>query len=322
MHLSRLSTLKQLLAFQAVARLGSVSRAAEELHITQSAVSIQISAMESAFGTPLILRTGHGVRLTDAGEALCTYVERVLAAWTDMSEGMAASVGAYSGNLRVGAVLTSEYWLPSLLVAFLKDNARVKFKLHVANRDEILRSLNAQEIDIAVMGNPPEELQPSATAFAKNPMGFVVAADHPMASFGPLTLADLAASNFLVREKGSGSRNTLSRLFKEAGLNLRVGWELSSNEVIKQMCMAGFGPAYLSMHTCGAELKAGLLHLLPLNKNPIDRAWYVVQLPSKTPSNLAACFERFLLLRGQEKIDHLIHQNEVDLANSVPGHQR
>jgi hypothetical protein len=76
------------------------------------------------------------------------------------------------------------------------------------------------------------------------------------------------------------------------------------------------------MHTCGAELKAGLLHLLPLNKNPIDRAWYVVQLPSKTPSNVAASFERFLLLRGQEKIDHLIHQNEVDLANSVPGHQR
>jgi DNA-binding transcriptional LysR family regulator len=322
MHISRLSTLKQLLAFQAVARLRSVSRAAEELHITQSAVSIQISAMESAFGTPLILRTGHGVRLTDAGEALCTYVERVLAAWTDMSEGMAASVGAYSGNLRVGAVLTSEYWLPSLLVAFLKDNAKVRLKLHVANRDEILRSLNAQEIDIAVMGNPPEELQPSATAFAKNPMGFVVAADHPMASFGSLTLADLAASNFLVREKGSGSRNTLSRLFKEAGLNLRVGWELSSNEVIKQMCMAGFGPAYLSMHTCGAELKAGLLHLLPLNKNPIDRAWYVVQLPSKTPSNVAACFERFLLLRGQEKIDHLIHQNETKFASGVPCHQR
>jgi DNA-binding transcriptional LysR family regulator len=322
MRSSRLSTLKQLLAFQAVARLGSVSRAAEELHITQSAVSIQISAMESAFGTPLILRTGHGVRLTEAGEALCTYVERVLAAWTDMSEGMAASLGAYSGNLRVGAVLTSEYWLPSLLVAFLKDNARVRFKLHVANRDEILRSLNAQEIDIAVMGNPPEELQPSATAFAKNPMGFVVAADHPLASYGPLTLADLSTSNLLVRERGSGSRNTLSRLFKEAGLDLRIGWELSSNEVIKQMCMAGFGPAYLSMHTCGAELKAGLLHLLPLNKNPIDRAWYVVQLPSKTPSNVAAAFERFLLLRGQEEIDHLIHQNESQLAPSDPCHQR
>jgi DNA-binding transcriptional LysR family regulator len=248
---------------------------------------------------------------------LCTYVERVLAAWTDMSEGMAASVGAYSGNLRVGAVLTSEYWLPSLLVAFLKDNARVRFKLHVANRDEILRSLNAQEIDIAVMGNPPEELQPSATAFAKNPMGFVVAADHPLASYGPLTLADLSTSNLLVRERGSGSRNTLSRLFKEAGLDLRIGWELSSNEVIKQMCMAGFGPAYLSMHTCGAELKAGLLHLLPLNKNPIDRAWYVVQLPSKTPSNVAAAFERFLLMRGQEKIDHLLHQNEVKFASSA-----
>jgi DNA-binding transcriptional LysR family regulator len=125
----------------------------------------------------------------------------------------------------------------------------------------------------------------------------------------------------LVRERGSGSRNTLSRLFKEAGLDLRIGWELSSNEVIKQMCMAGFGPAYLSIHTCGAELKAGLLHLLPLNKNPIDRAWYVVQLPSKTPSNVAAAFERFLLSCGQEQIDHLIHHNESQFVSAVPSHQ-
>lgn len=310
MRSSNLSTLKQLLAFQTVARLGSVSRAAEELHITQSAVSIQISAMESAFGTPLLMRTGHGVRLTDAGERLCSYVERVLAAWSDMSEGMAASLGGYSGNLRVGAVLTSEYWLPSLLVAFLKDNAKVRLKLHVANRDEILRSLNAQEIEIAVMGNPPEELQPSATAFAKNPMGFVVAPHHPLASLAPLSLADLGSSNLLVRERGSGSRTTLARLFKEAGLNLHIGWELSSNEVIKQMCMAGFGPAYLSMHTCGAELKAGLLQLLPLKKNPIERAWFVVQLPSRSPANVAAAFQRFLLLHGQAHIDHLIHQSE------------
>jgi DNA-binding transcriptional LysR family regulator len=318
MRSSRLSTLKQLLAFQAVARLGSVSRAAEELHITQSAVSIQISAMESAFGAPLLLRTGHGMRLTDAGESLCSYVERVLAAWTEMSEGMAASLGGYSGNLRIGAVLTSEYWLPSLLVAFLKDNAKVRLKLHVANRDEILRSLNAQEIEIALMGSPPEEFQSSATAFATNPMGFVVAPNHPLATVVPLTLAHLASSNLLVRERGSGSRTTLTRLFKEAGLNLHIGWELSSNEVIKQMCIAGFGPAYLSMHTCGAELKAGLLQLLPLEKNPINRTWFVVQQPSRSPSNVAAAFQRFLLLHGQEKIDHLIQESKHQVASSTP----
>jgi LysR family transcriptional regulator, low CO2-responsive transcriptional regulator len=314
MRSSNISTLKQLLAFQTVAKLGSVSRAAEELHITQSAVSIQISAMESAFGTPLLLRTGHGVRLTDAGENLCSYVERVLAAWSEMTEGMAASLGGYSGNLRVGAVLTSEYWLPSLLMTFLKDNAKVRLKLHVANRDEVLRSLNAQEIEIALMGNPPEELQPSAAAFAKNPMGFVVAPHHPLATLAQLTLANLTSTNLLVRERGSGSRTTLTRLFKEAGLNLHIGWELSSNEVIKQMCMAGFGPAYLAMHTCGAEIKAGLLQLLPLKTNPIDRIWYVVQLPSKSPSSVATAFRRFLLLHGQAQIDHLIHQREHQVA--------
>ena len=127
--------------------------------------------MESAFGAPLLVRTGHGVRLTDAGESLCRYVERVLAAWTEMSEGMAASLGGYSGNLRIGAVLTSEYWLPSLLVAFLKDNAKVRLKLHVANRDEILRSLNAHEIEIALILNsavtPPPRADFAAAKVAK-----------------------------------------------------------------------------------------------------------------------------------------------------------
>ena len=167
MTLAKTATLRQLATFQAVARLGSASLAADELHLSQSAISIQIASLETAAGTPLVLRTGRGVRLTEAGELLLNYADRLLALSTEASDEMATFLGAFSGTLRLGSVTTSEYWLPRLLVTFFNENPRVKLKLHVANRDEIVRSLAAQEIDLAVMGQPPDELKVVAASFAK-----------------------------------------------------------------------------------------------------------------------------------------------------------
>jgi DNA-binding transcriptional LysR family regulator len=312
MSLATVATLKQLSAFHTVARLGSISQAAEALHLTQSAVSIQIGAIEEKVGTALLVRTGRGVRLTEAGELLQSYAERVIAMWNEMGEGMDSFLGAFSGTLRVGAVATTEYWLPSLLVAFANENVKAKVKLHTGNRDEIVRSLAAQEIDVAVMGNPPDELKPTSTRFAKNPMGFFASPGHPLMAERRLTMARLAQEPLLVRERGSGSRATLTRLFKEAGLNLRIGSELASNEAIKQMCIAGFGPAYLSLHTCILEMKAGLLTLLPMPRNVIERDWFVAHSPlAKQLPQVAYAFERFLRLRGQMKINQLLEQREA-----------
>ena len=312
MSLAKVATLKQLSAFHTVARLGSISKAAEALHLTQSAVSIQIGSIEETIGTPLLVRTGRGVRLTEAGELLQGYADRVIALWNEMGESMDTFLGAFSGTLRVGAVATTEYWLPSLLVAFASENPKAKLKLHTGNRDEIVRILAAQEIDVAVMGNPPDELKPTSTRFAKNPMGFLASPNHPLMAERRLTMAKLAEAHLLVRERGSGSRATLTRLFKEAGLNLRIGSELSSNEAIKQMCIAGFGPAYLSLHTCILEMKAGLLALLPMPRNTIEREWFVVHSPSaKDLPQVAFAFERFLRLRGQMKINQLLEARET-----------
>ena len=320
MSLSKVATLKQLAAFQTVARLGSVSQAAHELHLTQSAVSIQVGSIEAAVGAPLLLRTGRGVRLTEAGEFLLNYADRVLSLWNEMGDSMDTHLGAFSGTLRIGAVATTEYWLPSLLVAFVNENPKVKIKLVTGNREDIARSLAVQEIDVAVMGSPPDELKGGATRFARNPMGFMAAPHHPLMSRRRVTMADLADSQLLVRERGSGARATLTRLFKEAGLQLRIGSELSNNEALKHMCIAGFGPAYLPMHTCILEMKAGLLALLPVPRNPIEREWFVVHAPSKPLSNVALVFERFLRLRGQHKITELIEAREA-LITATPGPQ-
>ena len=286
----------------AVARLGSVSQAAEELHLTQPAVSIQIGLLEESAGTALLARVGRGIRLTEAGDLLAVYAARILDLWREAGDEMAAHRGVFSGTLRVGAVTTAEYLLPPLLVAFVNEHPRVKVKLQVGNRDHIVRLLAGHEIDVAIMGRAPAELKTIAAPFAKHPMAFIAAPAHPLMREPQLDLASLASANLLVRERGSGTRTTVESLFKDAGTPLRIASELSSNEAIKQMCAAGFGVAFLSLHTCVLELDAGLLQILPLPGNPIERDWYVMHLASKQLPQVASAFEEFLAVHGQAQI--------------------
>jgi len=312
--LSRHATFRQLAAFHAVARLGSVSLAADELHLTQSAVSNQIGLLEASAGTALLQRTGRGIRLTDAGELLAGYARRILELWREAGEEMATLQGVFSGTLKVGAVTTAEYLLPPLLVTFANEHPLVKVKLEVGNRDAIVRGLAAQDIDLAIMGRPPAELKTDSVAFAKHPMAFLAAPGHALMSDPALSLATLADARILVRERGSGTRTTVERLFKDAGQHLRIGSELSSNEAIKQMCAAGFGVAFLSMHTCVLELNAGVLALLPMAGNPIERDWYVIHLQSRQLPHVALAFERFLRERGQQGIERQLLQTPIAKA--------
>jgi DNA-binding transcriptional LysR family regulator len=302
MPLTKHASFRQLATFHAVARLGSVSLAADEMHLTQPAVSIQIGTLEESAGTPLLQRTGRGIRLTEAGELLAGYAGRILDLWREAGDEMAMLQGVFSGTLRVGAITTAEYLLPPILVNFAKEHPKVKVKLQVGNRDEIVRMLAGQEIDIAIMGRPPAELKTDSSAFAKHPMAFLAAPNHPLMSAPKPTLAMLSDTRMLVRERGSGTRTTVERFFKDQGLPLRIGSELSSNEAIKQMCAAGFGIAFLSMHTCVLEMNAGLLGVLPVPGNPVVRDWYVMHLASRQLPQVALAFEDYLRANGQAQI--------------------
>ena len=297
------ATFRQLAAFHAVSRLGSVSRAASELHLTQPAVSIQLKLLEETAGAPLLEKAGRGVRLTAAGELVAGYAARILDLWREAGDEMAAQQGLFSGTLRVGAVTTAEYLLPPLLVAFAGQHPDVKVKLQVGNRDEIVRMLAAQEVDLAIMGRPPAELKTSAVAFARHPMAFLASPKHPVMGRRRPTLADLVDANLLARERGSGTRTTLERVYKDAGVPLRIDSELSSNEAIKHMCAAGLGVAFLSLHTCALELEAGLLELLPMAGNPLQRDWYVMHLATRRLPRVSAAFRQFLEDEGQALID-------------------
>ncbi|WP_077033110.1 LysR family transcriptional regulator [Pelomonas sp. KK5] len=298
----RNATFRQLAAFHAVARLGSVSRAASELNLTQPAVSIQLKLLEESAGAPLLEREGRGIKLSHAGEVMADYAARILDLWRECGDEMAAQRGVFSGTLRLGAVTTAEYLLPPLLVAFSQVQPDVKVQLKVGNRDEIVQMLAGQEVDLAIMGRPPAELKTVAAPFARHPMAFMAAPGHRLMKQRKVTLADLAGANLLVRERGSGTRATLERLHKDAGLPLRIGSELSSNEAIKQMCAAGFGAAFLSLHTCGLEMQTGMLALLPMENNPLERDWYVMHLASRRLPQVASAFRTFLAEEAQALI--------------------
>ena len=307
--IGKAATFRQLKALDQVARLGSVSRAAEELNLTQPAVSLQIRLLEEAVGAALLQRVGRGVQLTTAGEIVGRYAREILHLWSEAADEVTALTGVLGGTLRIGAITTAEYLIPPLLVKFTETRPQVKTYFKVGNREDIVRMLAAHEIDLAVMGSPPKELRTHAVEFAKHPMVFVAAPGHPLMRRKRVALKDIEAAHLLVRERGAGTRTTVENLFKASGLKFHLGSELSSNEAIKQMAEAGLGIAFLSLHACALELQAGLLGPLPFPGNPIEREWYVVTLADRRISQVTGLFRDFLIKQGAPVIDDLISRS-------------
>ncbi|MGN6086125.1 LysR family transcriptional regulator [Trinickia sp.] len=307
--IGKAATFRQLKALDQVARLGSVSRAAEELNLTQPAVSLQIRLLEEAVGAALLQRVGRGVQLTTAGEIVGRYAREILHLWSEAADEVTALTGVLGGTLRIGAITTAEYLIPPLLVKFTETRPQVKTYFKVGNREDIVRMLAAHEIDLAVMGSPPKELRTHAVEFAKHPMVFVAAPGHALMRRKRVALKDIEAAHLLVRERGAGTRTTVENLFKASGLKFHLGSELSSNEAIKQMAEAGLGIAFLSLHACALELQAGLLGPLPFPGNPIEREWYVVTLADRRISQVTGLFRDFLIKQGAPVIDDLISRS-------------
>ncbi|HEY8609159.1 MAG TPA: LysR family transcriptional regulator [Noviherbaspirillum sp.] len=300
------ASFKQLEALLLVARHESVSRAAEALHVTQPAVSLQLKMLEEAAGTPLTRKVGRGVQLTAAGEVMADFAERILHMWDQATDEVAALRGVISGTLRIGAITTAEYLLPPILVRFTSERPDVRIKLQVGNRNDIINMLSKHEIDLAIMGTPPRELRTNAAVFAHHPMAFVASPDHPLMAKREVRLEDVMEANLLVRERGSGTRTAIEKIFKEAGQTLRIGSELSSNEAIKRMAVAGLGVAFLSGYACTLEFDAGLVGMLPMPGNPVEADWYVMHLTDKPIPTVAAAFQDFAIEHGREAAMQLL----------------
>jgi DNA-binding transcriptional LysR family regulator len=296
------ASFRQLQSLILVARHGSVSKAADAMHVTQPAVSLQLRTLEEITGMALTRKDGRSIQLTAAGEVMVAFSERIVHLWDQATDELAALKGITSGTLRIGAVTTAEHLLPPLLVPFTMERPDVRLKLQVGNRVEIVSMLARHEIDLAIMGTPPRELRTNAARFARHPMAFVASPEHALMKKKRVTLADVLDANLLVRERGSGTRTAVERLLKDAGHHLNFGSEVSSNEAIKSMVSAGLGLGFLSVHACALEFKAGLLKMLPMQDNPVEADWHVMHLTDQPIPKVAATFQDFVIEHGQELV--------------------
>ncbi|HEY6897338.1 MAG TPA: LysR family transcriptional regulator [Rhodocyclaceae bacterium] len=287
-------TLRQQRVFEAVARNLSFSRAAEEMHLTQPAVSMQVRALEEQVDLPLFEHIGKKIRLTAAGEELLRHARRIDRQIQDAGEALAALRGATGGRLTIGVVSTAKYFAPKLIIAFLRTHPDADLRLVVRNRDTIVRQLGDNEIDLAIMGSPPSDFETVAEAFADHPLSIIANPEHPLAKVRTVRPEELAAERFLIRELGSGTRSTMERYFEAAGVALQKTIEMESNETVKQAVMAGMGLGFISEHAISLELATQQVVRLNVTGTPVMRRWYVVHRPEKRLLPIADAFLDFI----------------------------
>ena len=293
-------TLRQLQVFEAAARLGGYTRAAETLHLSQPAVSMQIRQLEEQAGMPLFDQIGKKVHLTDAGRTLYKHAQSILAQVHEAQLELEEMRGVRRGQLNITIASTANYFAPRLLAAFCQRHPEVKVSLDVSNREHILELLNETDKDLAIMGRPPEASDLVAHPFMENPLVVIAAPDHPLAQAHDIPLARLNEETFISREIGSGTRMAAERFFDEAGTRLTTAMEMSSNEAIKQAVQAGLGLGVVSVHTLEMELALGRLVILDVQGFPILRHWYAVHRQGKRFSAVAQAFLNFVMDEAEQ----------------------
>ncbi|MFP5505017.1 MAG: LysR family transcriptional regulator [Gammaproteobacteria bacterium] len=291
-------TLHQLRIFHTLGKHMNFTRAAEELHLSQPAVSIQVKRLEESIGMPLLEHIGKKLFLTDAGRELFDASSDVLERLRVLNEDMTGLEEGIKGPLHVAAITTSKYFMPHLLGIFLRDHPGVVPRLTVTNQTRVIERLEKNLDDLVIMGTIPEDMSLETQYFLDNPIVVVATPDHPLAAQRAIPLERIAEERFISREPGSGTRAAYERLMRQHGLRVDSYMELGSSEAIKQAVMAGLGISALSLHNLRLELEAGLIAILDVEHFPIERAWYAVHLKGKKLSATTQRFLDFLLEDG------------------------
>ena len=288
-------TLRQLQVFEKVARHLNYSRAAEELYLSQPAVSMQIKQLEGHIGLPLFEQMGKKIFLTEAGRELFHYARNIAQQITEMESVFDEMKGVGQGKFTLSVVNTANYFTPQLLATFCQRHPKINVILQVANRDAVLKQLADNSTDLAIMGQPPDGLDIDAERFMDNPLVVIAAPTHPLAKLKKLKFTDLAEQPFLSREQGSGTRIAMERVFAQHHIQPHISMEMETNEAIKQAVRAGMGLGILSLHSIELELETQRLVVLNVEHFPLMRHWFVAHRSNKRLTSAAHAFKEFLL---------------------------
>jgi LysR family transcriptional regulator, low CO2-responsive transcriptional regulator len=296
-------TLKHLRAHEATVRLGSVTAAARELLVTPPAITSQLKSLENLAGAPLYDRSVDNFVPTAVGQVLLDCAEDIdrLIGRTDAK--IAALRSGAVGAVVFAAVSTAKYIAPTIVARFQAAHPDMSVKLVIGNRQEIVRGLENNEFDVLLMGRPPTHVPLESSLLCDHPQIVVAPPEHALAKKKHLTPSDLVGERFLSRESGSGTRELMERFLARvsARQSLEVV-EMGTNETIKQAVMAGLGIAFLSAHTCVAELSDRKLIVLPVAGLPIVRQWYLIHRSDREVSTAAQIFEDFVLKNKKQLI--------------------
>jgi DNA-binding transcriptional LysR family regulator len=289
----RHGTLPQLRVFEASARLGSLTRAAEELHIAQPTASVQIKKLTETIGLPLFEQVGRRVYLTDAGQHLYAGCHEVFRAFSTIEETLNGLRAMESGHLRLAVCSTGKYFAPRILGAFIQRYPGVQASLEIHNRTMLLDRLAHNADDLYIFASPLEREDVVTQALLPNPLVVFAREDHPLAKARQISFERIAAEPFLMREHGSGTRQLASKLFEQHGLAPKIRLELSDDEAIKEAILAGLGVAIMSRFTLGLEPEPSRLICLDVDGFPLENHWHFAYPVGKELSATTRAFMDF-----------------------------
>lgn len=292
-------TLHQLKVFTTIVQCQSVTRAAEQLNMTQPAVSIQLKNLQDQFDIPLTEVIGRKIHITDFGMELASQADAILMGTAEIEQRMLARKGLIAGKVRFSVVSTGKYIMPYYLSSFYKKYPNVELVIDVTNRSRVIESLQENQTDFALVSLLPEQLELEQEMLMPNALWLVVGKEWELGSIPPpYDISILKEIPIIYREKGSGTRILMEEYTKKVSIQPRIKLELTSSEAIKQAVIAGLGASILSVHSLRSELQSGVVKLLPVKGFPLYSHWRLIWLKGKRHSPAT---EAFLTLLRQNK---------------------
>lgn len=286
-------TLHQLQVFVKIVQTSSITMAAEELNLTQPAVSIQLKNFQEQFDIPLTEIIGRKIYITDFGKEIAIAAEKIIDEVHAINYKTLSFKGKLTGKLKIAIVSTGKYVMPYFLTDFLNQNQEVELLLDVTNRAKVIDALGKNEIDFSLVSVLPDKLNIEQEELLQNKLYLVGNAEWA-AKFKSKSKEVLANINLIYREEGSGVRLTLQQYFDNNNLNIKKKLELTSNEAVKQAVIAGLGCSVMPLIGIKNELQNGDLFIIPIKGFPIKTSWNLIWLKQKSFSPVALAFINFI----------------------------
>ena len=294
------ATFRQLQVFESIARNGSFTAAANELHLTQPTISVQIKKLTDVVGMPLFEQMGKKIFLTMVGKQLLETCKSIFHSLDNFEMNIADIKGVKEGVLRLSGVTTVEYFAPRIIGGFCKKYPGIKVSLEVINRRKVLDRLKDNLDDLYICGKISDDLNVEDTLFLENPLVILAEPGHPLADKKNISLQALVNEQFIMRESGCGTYLALDKITGNQGIHFKSSMELGSNEAIKQAVISGLGISMLSLYSLSHELKTGELVILDVEGFPYEDAWHIIYPRGKKLSVVAQAFYDYLLNEGRQ----------------------